>query len=169
MYSVAFNWGWQNFAANGYAVLFTNPRGSTGYGQDFVNGIQFSYPGKDYDDLMAGVDAALSRGFIDDKKPLRLRRQRGRGAYGLDRRAHEPIPGRGLDAAGHQLAFVRRDHGRAELVSAVPEIPVGRSRGIRRSLAFALCRECHDADHGHDRRGRPPDARSDRARNSIAP
>jgi len=65
MYSVAFNWGWQNFAADGYAVLFLNPRGSTGYGQDFVNGIQFSYPGRDYDDLMAGVDAALAKGFID--------------------------------------------------------------------------------------------------------
>jgi dipeptidyl aminopeptidase/acylaminoacyl peptidase len=65
MYSVAFNWGWQNFAANGYAVLFINPRGSTGYGQNYVNGIQFSYPGKDYDDLMAGVDAALAKGYID--------------------------------------------------------------------------------------------------------
>ena len=65
MYSVAFNWDWQNFAANGYAVLFMNPRGSTGYGQDFVNGIQHSYPGKDFDDLMAGVDAALAKGFID--------------------------------------------------------------------------------------------------------
>ena len=65
MYSVRFSWAWQNFAANGYAVLYMNPRGSTGYGQDFVNGIQFSYPGKDYDDLMAGVDAALVKGFID--------------------------------------------------------------------------------------------------------
>ena len=65
MYSVAFNWDWQNFAASGYAVFYMNPRGSTGYGQDFVNGIQFSYPGKDYDDLMAGVDAALAKGFID--------------------------------------------------------------------------------------------------------
>jgi dipeptidyl aminopeptidase/acylaminoacyl peptidase len=65
MYNVAFNWEWQNFAANGYAVLYTNPRGSTGYGQDFVNGIQYSYPGKDYDDLMAGVEAALAKGFID--------------------------------------------------------------------------------------------------------
>jgi dipeptidyl aminopeptidase/acylaminoacyl peptidase len=65
MYSVRFNWAWQNFAANGYAVLYMNPRGSTGYGQDFVNGIQFSYPGKDYDDLMAGVDKALAKGFID--------------------------------------------------------------------------------------------------------
>ena len=67
MYSTAWNWAFQNFAAQGYAVLFTNPRGSTGYGQDFVNGIQYSYPGKDYDDLMAGVDAALAKGFIDDK------------------------------------------------------------------------------------------------------
>jgi dipeptidyl aminopeptidase/acylaminoacyl peptidase len=65
MYSVAWNWAWQNFAANGYAVLWTNPRGSTGYGQDFVNGIQFSYPGRDYDDLMAGVDAALAKGWVD--------------------------------------------------------------------------------------------------------
>jgi len=67
MYSVAFNWAFQNFSANGYGVLYTNPRGSTGYGQDFVNGIQYSYPGKDYDDLMAGVDAAIAKGWIDDK------------------------------------------------------------------------------------------------------
>ncbi len=67
MYSVRFNWAWQNFAANGYAVLYMNPRGSTGYGQDFVNGIQFSYPGKDLDDLMAGVDAAAAKGFIDTR------------------------------------------------------------------------------------------------------
>ena len=65
MYTVNWNWAWQNFAANGYAVLWTNPRGSTGYGQDFVNGIQHSYPDKDYDDLMASVDAALAKGWID--------------------------------------------------------------------------------------------------------
>jgi dipeptidyl aminopeptidase/acylaminoacyl peptidase len=66
MYDVGFNWSFQNFAASGYAVLYTNPRGSTGYGQDFVNGIQHSYPGKDYDDLMAGVDAAIAKGFVDE-------------------------------------------------------------------------------------------------------
>ena len=66
MYSVRFNWAWQNFAAKGYAVLYMNPRGSTGYGQDFVNGIQYSYPGKDLDDLMAAVDAAIAKGFIDE-------------------------------------------------------------------------------------------------------
>ena len=67
LYDVGFSWSNQNFAANGYAVLYTNPRGSTGYGQDFVNGIQFSYPGKDYDDLMAGVDAAIGKGFVDER------------------------------------------------------------------------------------------------------
>jgi len=66
MYTVRFNWAWQNFAENGYAVLYMNPRGSTGYGQDFVNGINYLYPGKDYDDLMAGVDAAIAKGFIDE-------------------------------------------------------------------------------------------------------
>jgi dipeptidyl aminopeptidase/acylaminoacyl peptidase len=65
MYNLGWNWAFQNFAANGYAVLWTNPRGSTGYGQEFVNGIQHSYPGKDYDDLMAGVDAALAKGWVD--------------------------------------------------------------------------------------------------------
>ncbi|MBI5280045.1 MAG: S9 family peptidase [Candidatus Solibacter usitatus] len=67
MYNVGFNWGWQNFAANGYAVLYANPRGSTGYGQEFVSGIQHSYPGRDFDDLMGGVDAALKKGFVDER------------------------------------------------------------------------------------------------------
>lgn len=67
MYDVGFSWSFQNFAAEGYGVLWTNPRGSTGYGQDFVNGIQYSYPGKDYDDLMTGVDAALAKGWIDER------------------------------------------------------------------------------------------------------
>ncbi len=65
MYDVGFNWAFQDFSARGYGVLYTNPRGSTGYGQDFVNGIQYAYPGKDYDDLMAGVDAALAQGWVD--------------------------------------------------------------------------------------------------------
>jgi dipeptidyl aminopeptidase/acylaminoacyl peptidase len=67
LYDVSFSWSFQNLAANGYAVLYVNPRGSTGYGQDFVNGIQFSYPGKDFDDLMAGVDATIAKGFVDER------------------------------------------------------------------------------------------------------
>ena len=56
MYNVAFNWMFENFAANDFVVLYTNPRGSTGYGGAFSNGIDHDYPGPDYDDLMAGVD-----------------------------------------------------------------------------------------------------------------
>jgi dipeptidyl aminopeptidase/acylaminoacyl peptidase len=67
MYGVGFNYSWQEHAANGYVILFTNPRGSTGYGSAFGNMIMRAYPSKDYDDLMAGVDALLKKGFIDDR------------------------------------------------------------------------------------------------------
>jgi dipeptidyl aminopeptidase/acylaminoacyl peptidase len=65
MYNVGFNFGWQEHAANDYVILYTNPRGSTGYGSAFGNAIKNAYPGKDFDDLMAGVDALLAKGFVD--------------------------------------------------------------------------------------------------------
>jgi dipeptidyl aminopeptidase/acylaminoacyl peptidase len=55
----------QMLAAAGYAVLFANPRGSTGYGEDFANALHDRYPGPDYDDLMALVDAVAARPDID--------------------------------------------------------------------------------------------------------
>ena len=60
-------WEWQIYAGMGYVVLFTNPRGSSGYGSGFGNAIKNAYPGKDYDDLMAGVDTVINRGYIDTK------------------------------------------------------------------------------------------------------
>jgi dipeptidyl aminopeptidase/acylaminoacyl peptidase len=68
MYGVGFNYGWQEHAANGYLVLYTNPRGSTGYGSAFANEINNAYPGKDYDDLMAGVDELVGRGYVDESR-----------------------------------------------------------------------------------------------------
>src|SRR5438309_6316571 len=65
MYNVGFSYMLQNFAANGYLVLYTTPRGSTGYGDAFSNGIDHNYPGPDYDDLMAGVDAVIGRVNVD--------------------------------------------------------------------------------------------------------
>jgi dipeptidyl aminopeptidase/acylaminoacyl peptidase len=65
MYGVGFNFGWQEHAANGYVVLYTNPRGSTGYGAAFGNAIKNAYPSKDYDDLMNGVDAVIAKGYVD--------------------------------------------------------------------------------------------------------
>jgi dipeptidyl aminopeptidase/acylaminoacyl peptidase len=67
MYNVAFSFARQDHAANGYVVLYTNPRGSTGYGAKFTNEIKNAYPGKDFDDLMAGVDTVIGRGYIDQK------------------------------------------------------------------------------------------------------
>ncbi|MET1111126.1 MAG: S9 family peptidase [Allosphingosinicella sp.] len=55
----------QLYAAAGYAVLSVNPRGSTSYGEEFANLIHHAYPGRDYDDLMAAVDAAIAGGFAD--------------------------------------------------------------------------------------------------------
>lgn len=56
----------QLYAAAGYVVLYSNPRGSTSYGYDFANEIHHNYPGQDYDDLMSGVDAVIAKGFIDE-------------------------------------------------------------------------------------------------------
>ena len=57
----------QAFAAAGYVVLYTNPRGSTSYGQEFGNLIHHDYPNNDYHDLMSGVDAVINKGYIDEK------------------------------------------------------------------------------------------------------
>jgi acylaminoacyl-peptidase len=58
----------QLYAAAGYVVLYTNPRGSTSYGEEFGNLIHHNYPGQDYDDLMTGVDAVIAKGYIDENQ-----------------------------------------------------------------------------------------------------
>lgn len=68
MYTVRFSHPYQVHAADGMLVLYTNPRGSTGYGYDFANAIQNAYPGKDYDDLMSGVDEIIERGYVDEDR-----------------------------------------------------------------------------------------------------
>lgn len=68
MYGVGFDMMWQVFASNGFVVLYLNPRGSTGYGDTFVRSIEKSYPGLDYDDLMAGVDTVVGRGYVDARQ-----------------------------------------------------------------------------------------------------
>ncbi len=56
----------QLYAAAGYVVLYTNPRGSTSYGEEFGNLIHHNYPSEDYDDLISGVDAVIDKGYIDE-------------------------------------------------------------------------------------------------------
>ncbi len=67
MYNGGFNFAFQEHASNDYVVLYTNPRGSTGYGTEFANAIQNDYPGVDMQDLMRGVDYMLETGYIDEE------------------------------------------------------------------------------------------------------
>ena len=66
MYNGGFNFAFQEHAANDYVVLYTNPRGSTGYGTEFANAILHDYPGIDMQDLMRGVDEAVDTGYVDE-------------------------------------------------------------------------------------------------------
>jgi len=63
-----FNHFSQLFAANGYVVLEPNPRGSTGYGQDYCKAIYADWGNKDYQDDMAMVDYAIAQGLVDPDK-----------------------------------------------------------------------------------------------------
>ncbi len=64
-YGDRFDFEKQVLASRGYVVLYTNPRGSTSYGEEFSNLIHHAYPGDDFDDLNSGVDAVIAKGYID--------------------------------------------------------------------------------------------------------
>jgi dipeptidyl aminopeptidase/acylaminoacyl peptidase len=67
-YGYIFDHEFQWMAAKGYIVVYPNPRGSTSYGQEFGNIIQYNYPGDDHKDLMLAVDEVIKRGYVDEKK-----------------------------------------------------------------------------------------------------
>lgn len=67
-YTVSFNHLAQLYAANGYAVLLPNPRGSSGYGQKFCAAIYADWGNKDYQDDVAMVDYAVAQGIADPDK-----------------------------------------------------------------------------------------------------
>ncbi len=64
-FTTAFNFEWQILAAQGYAVIAANPRGSSGYGRDFSRAIFADWGDKDYDDVMAAVDHVVAMGVAD--------------------------------------------------------------------------------------------------------
>jgi dipeptidyl aminopeptidase/acylaminoacyl peptidase len=65
MYANNFQHEMQIYAGRGYVVLYTNPRGSTGYGEEFAQLIQHRWPGDDIRDVLAGVDHVIGSGFVD--------------------------------------------------------------------------------------------------------
>lgn len=70
MYGVNFQHEMRVQAGAGYVVLYTNPRGSTGYGEKFANIIQYKWPGDDIRDILAGVDEAAKRPYIDANRAV---------------------------------------------------------------------------------------------------
>ncbi|MBX7220804.1 MAG: S9 family peptidase [Blastocatellia bacterium] len=64
----SYRWNPQLFASPGYVVVMVNPRGSTGYGQQFTDEISGDWGGKVYEDLMKGLDHAISLGYIDENR-----------------------------------------------------------------------------------------------------
>ena len=71
--SWSYRWNPELFAANGYVVVMINPRGSTGYGQAFVDGVNGDWGGRPYQDLMEGLDAAEHQfSFIDKSRECAL-------------------------------------------------------------------------------------------------
>jgi len=71
--SWSYRWNAELFAANGYVVVMINPRGSTGYGQAFVDGVNGDWGGKPYIDLMRGLDYAEAHyPFIDKNRECAL-------------------------------------------------------------------------------------------------
>jgi dipeptidyl aminopeptidase/acylaminoacyl peptidase len=64
-YAHSFSFEAQLLAANGYLVVQTNPRGSSGYGQDFSHALWANWGGPDFEDVMAGVNHVVARGWAD--------------------------------------------------------------------------------------------------------
>jgi dipeptidyl aminopeptidase/acylaminoacyl peptidase len=67
-YDARFNFQAQLFAANGYLVLLPNPRGSSGYGQDFSLAIWKGWGERDTEDVVAAVDWAIEKGWTDPER-----------------------------------------------------------------------------------------------------
>jgi len=68
MSTISFRFDYQYYAANGYVVLYTNPRASLGYGEKFSREIWEDWGGRVYQDIIAGVDYVIQKGYVDEKK-----------------------------------------------------------------------------------------------------
>ena len=103
----AFHYEAQLFAANGYVVVMPNPRGSSGYGQDFARAIWQGWGDKDYEDVLAAVDHTIELGYTDRRPNRRFRLVVRRPAHQSHHHEDGSFPGRDhgseLDALRRQL------------------------------------------------------------------
>ena len=117
-------WNYQMFAATGAALVIINPRGSTGYGQKFVDDVSKDWGGKVYTDLMNGLDAALAKYTVDRSRRARRGGRIVRWLHGeLDRRSHDALQG----ARVARRSVQPREHGDGDRRALVPGLGVRRS------------------------------------------
>ncbi len=155
----SYRWNPQMYAARGYVVFMPNPRGSTGYGQQFVREISGDWGGKAYVDIMNGVDLLAAMPFVDANRlgaaGRLLRRLHGR----LDPRPHRPLQGPGLACRRLRSALrIRSDGGALVPGVRVRRSPLGKAGRLREMVAGQLRHELQDADArlaGRDRLPRP--------------
>ena len=153
-YGPVFSTDVQLYAAAGYVVVYSNPRGSTSYGKEFANLIHHDYPNHDYD----GLDERRRRrsGDVERRRRQHVRhRWLGRRRVdGVDRRPYQPLPGGSGAEAGRQLdqrsAHDRWLHVHAEVL--VRQIAVGRSNDLLEVLTVVGGGSGIDADVGRRRR-----------------
>ncbi|MBK6304617.1 MAG: S9 family peptidase [Gemmatimonadetes bacterium] len=150
----------QIMAANGFVVLYTNPRGSTSYGEEFGNLIHHAYPGDDFFDLNSGVDAVIAKGYIDEKN-LFVTGGSGGGVLTAWMIGH-------TDRFRAALAFypvinwesfsLTADMAPLSVKNWFPGMPWDHKDNYGQALAAERGEEREDADADHDRRGGLPHA-----------
>ena len=149
----------QFYAAAGYVVFYTNPRGSTSYGEEFGNLIHHAYPGHDYDDLMSGVDAMIERDYIDEDNLMVTGGSGGGVLTAWIVGKTDRFRAAGVTEAGHRLDQLLAHVGRVRqlLPVLVPRPGLGRRHAgaLLGPLAALAGRQRHDPDDA-DHRGTGP-------------
>jgi hypothetical protein len=149
---------WQVYPGKGYVVAFPNPTGSSGYGQELVDGIACDWGGRVYRDLMKVTDALEALPYIDGERM---------GAMGLVlRRLHDDVvrgphrsfQGQRGDDGPVRLAVVPRRDRRGLVSGEGPVRDTLELRAVRPVVAIALRREVQDALPGDHRGARLPRA-----------
>jgi dipeptidyl aminopeptidase/acylaminoacyl peptidase len=154
-YEAAFNFEAQLFAANGYVVVLPNPRGSTGYGQDFCRAIFADWGNKDEQDVIAALDHTIAQGLRRPRPHRRRRLVVRRDPHRLRHQQDDALQGAISGAGGGPLAELLRPRPLSTRVGggARPALAAPRRVGTP-LLAVLQRREDHDADPLYGRRHR---------------
>jgi dipeptidyl aminopeptidase/acylaminoacyl peptidase len=156
-------WNYQMFAATGAALVIINPRGSFGYGQQFVDDVSKGWGGKGLHGSHVRSRRRDLEESVDRPQRPRSRRRIVRWIHGeLDRGAHEPLQGARVACRSVQP----REHGDGDGRALVPRLGVrrpvlgreGDGQPVSRVLAAPLREELQDADARDRRRARLPRA-----------